>query len=754
MTFIVYEPPDANPGYLGEKKAVFVEAESYSYKKHWYDIGSFSLTVPNTVNGIEKVKKDMILYVIDDYVNDSLVITSVKDDGLRTTLSGYDLKWLLSTRVTLFPQTEIAAGTYGYDVAAGSTGSIIRHYIEYNAGAGASQARVISGLCVGDVSGGIEDDTYMSRLQPLNEVIEALCKNADMGYSIDIISPQNCVYCLVTSVPGVDRTNAQSENAKMIFSDYTFSAESITLQESSDERKNLIWAVNGGTVDKATVTSVDNSTESYELIGFSRRETVTTVNCDPQDVGIFAKKDVNGKNKTEITVQAAVWSDYGTRYNVGDKVTVIKNGKSYDMRVLSAEKVYSGDSRRVQITLGDIPERKIIPRLSIESQKNKQEAVEQRLDKLPGGDQGSTVYCGPSTSFTAREGDALFKTIASGKKYGMIDSLYTYTANNGWVYEAAFNTAGVEIGSNVLFCDYTNNNVTNSQNCMVTGSHNTPSNSSGSLFGGEYIGSNTSGIQRSIIWGSTPIAGIPSPTTENVVDSIIIGQAHTILYSAVSNSLICGQHNFINQMQDGIVGGSYASAISTDRLVIGNGTQTATHNALRLDKDGVLYVHQVIPGGADYAETYEWFDGNPQAEERTGFFVTLLGDRIILADGDSDYILGVVSATPTVCGDTYDSYWHGKFERDVFGRILRDKNGDMIVSEKYDPDREYIPQSKRPEKAAVGTHGKLVVRDDGTCRVNGYCRPSAGGIATASAEKTDYRVIERRDENHIRIVIK
>lgn len=374
---------------------------------------------------------------------------------------------------------------------------------------------------------------------------------------------------------------------------------------------------------------------------------------------------------------------------------------------------------------------------------------------------GSTVYCSSSTSFTAREGDALFKTIASGKKYGMIDSLYTYTANNGWVYEAAFNTAGVEIDSNVLFCDYTNNDVTNSQNCMVTGSHNTPSNSSGSLFGGEYIGSNTSGIQRSIIWGSTPIAGISSPTTENVVDSIIAGAGHTIR-PTVSRSIICGYFNFVYSLQNCIVAGEYANtSIDSEkiRLVIGNGAPRGSaivaSNALLLDKDGNLTISgHLYQQTADYAETYEWLDGNPDSEDRRGLFVTLDGDRITPADSKSDYILGVVSATPTVCGDTYNTEWRGKYVRDIFGAIMHDENGNMIVSEKYDPDRKYIPQSKRPEKAAVGTHGKLVVVDDGTCRVNGYCKPSKGGIATASADKTDYRVIERRDENHIRIVIK
>ena len=252
--------------------------------------------------------------------------------------------------------------------------------------------------------------------------------------------------------------------------------------------------------------------------------------------------------------------------------------------------------------------------------------------------------------------------------------------------------------------------------------------------------------------------------TGGIYCSIVAGELNSV--ACVKDGIICGSGQVVNPEYDydssissvrhGLIMGGYSGICSSSSqlLIIGNGKKT-TNNALTLYDSGDLYIQGTLyQNSADYAETYEWLDGNPQAEKRTGLFVTLDGEKIILADSDSDYILGVVSATPTVCGDTYDSYWHGKFERDVFGQILKDKNGDMIVSEKYDPGREYIPQSKRPEKAAVGTHGKLVVVDDGTCKVNGYCRPTKGGIATASAEKTDYRVIERRDENHVRIVIK
>ena len=54
---------------------------------------------------------------------------------------------------------------------------------------------------------------------------------------------------------------------------------------------------------------------------------------------------------------------------------------------------------------------------------------------------------------------------------------------------------------------------------------------------------------------------------------------------------------------------------------------------------------------------------------------------------------------------------------------------------------EYIQRSNRPEWNAVGMLGVLAVRDDGTCKVNGFCTLADGGIATASDK--GYRVVKR-----------
>jgi hypothetical protein len=47
--------------------------------------------------------------------------------------------------------------------------------------------------------------------------------------------------------------------------------------------------------------------------------------------------------------------------------------------------------------------------------------------------------------------------------------------------------------------------------------------------------------------------------------------------------------------------------------------------------------------------------------------------------------------------------------------------------------------------------GKLVVIDDGTCEVNGYCKPKNG---TATKSDTGYRVLARLDETHIKVLMK
>ena len=70
----------------------------------------------------------------------------------------------------------------------------------------------------------------------------------------------------------------------------------------------------------------------------------------------------------------------------------------------------------------------------------------------------------------------------------------------------------------------------------------------------------------------------------------------------------------------------------------------------------------------------------------------------------------------------------------------------------YDPNVHYIQRSERAEWDAIGMLGVLAVRDDGSCKVNGFCTLAEGGIATAS--ENGYRVIKRVNDHIVKVIFR
>ena len=248
--------------------------------------------------------------------------------------------------------------------------------------------------------------------------------------------------------------------------------------------------------------------------------------------------------------------------------------------------------------------------------------------------------------------------------------------------------------------------------------------------------------------------------------------------------------------------GNNGGGTGGDAFIIGNGNYSIVQedgtsdyanptltqsNAFRVAYNGSVYGGAAYnSSGADYAEYFEWQDGNPDGEDRRGLFVTLDGEKIRLATSEDNYILGVVSATPCVQGDNYSDDWQGKYLTDTFGakltrtvhhdavykdvettdaetgettikrELVQDEydTEEWILNPDYDSTKEYVSREHRPEWAPVGFMGKLVVVDDGTCKVNGYVAVSENGRATSSDIPNNCRVIKRIDDTHIYVVLK
>lgn len=199
-------------------------------------------------------------------------------------------------------------------------------------------------------------------------------------------------------------------------------------------------------------------------------------------------------------------------------------------------------------------------------------------------------------------------------------------------------------------------------------------------------------------------------------------------------------------------------------------------NALGVTWDGYLDLNKSVrTAGADYAEFFEWEDGNPGKEDRVGYVVAINGNKIHKAKED-DKVLGIISATTSIIGDSHSFVWKNKYITDEFGRIQYDVVEEFEetinpetqeieqhsvgfasyprVNPEWNKDKEYLPRDQRPEWAAVGLMGKIFTRDDGTCQIGSYAKVGNNGILTHSEEETTMYVMERSSDNVVLIMLK
>lgn len=126
-----------------------------------------------------------------------------------------------------------------------------------------------------------------------------------------------------------------------------------------------------------------------------------------------------------------------------------------------------------------------------------------------------------------------------------------------------------------------------------------------------------------------------------------------------------------------------------------------------------------------YAEVFMWSDGNPDGEDRVGYFVGADLERsaamVKKATSTSD-IRGVSMAAPGFASNAPG----GRF----------DENSSLL-----------------PQYCYVGLMGFAPIIDNGTCTVNGRCKSAADGTAIPDNSGAGYLVVERLDDNRVLIML-
>jgi len=349
MICTVYRPLSADyPTFAAAKITDIFKVTSYDYTERNYEVGNFTLVIPANEPSVELIGKEQLLFTDD---GDYLYITDTKETEESLTITGYDLKYILASRISLFPTAEQEAGTYGYYVVAGTTEYCIKDIIQYNITAAADTNRRIYGFVIADNAGrGLTSDSYMTRLEPLDEVIGTLCKNAGIGYTVTPNFTNNTIVFDV-AIP-TNRTDSQTDVNKIVFAKQFNNIQTVSRELGVSAEKNALYAVQGKDTGSALVQLVNRNDTTADY-GLYRRETSVSVSCDVGEIRAYALKEAEDKIETDsFEVEAFAVDTYKKEWFVGDIVTFKYKNLFLDTNIIAVQYSATGNSTTLKLTTG------------------------------------------------------------------------------------------------------------------------------------------------------------------------------------------------------------------------------------------------------------------------------------------------------------------------------------------------------------------------------------------------------------------
>jgi len=225
-----------------------------------------------------------------------------------------------------------------------------------------------------------------------------------------------------------------------------------------------------------------------------------------------------------------------------------------------------------------------------------------------------------------------------------------------------------------------------------------------------YMAANTG---AAYLWGK---ANSPIVMATNNTEAIRIAEAGTV---GIGTTSAVGGANGTPGLQMVRASGSFSGAalqIQAEREATANYgladfySGTSADRQFNLKGDGNAYADgSWSGGGADYAEYFEWADGNSSNQDRVGYSVSLVNNKIKIAES-GETVIGVISGNPAVVGDNSWNSWKDKYQKDDYGRYILDSDGYRTPNSDYDDSLTYIPREERKEWDVVGLMGKLRIK--------------------------------------------
>jgi len=157
---------------------------------------------------------------------------------------------------------------------------------------------------------------------------------------------------------------------------------------------------------------------------------------------------------------------------------------------------------------------------------------------------------------------------------------------------------------------------------------------------------------------------------------------HGGIYNYINNSSFCFEFGTFLTASNKKYQLLFGSGAYLTRLTSPNNYEATFGRAgsrkirLRFDNSPNAYLATAGGGswqtsGADYAEYFEWIDGNSNSEERVGYFVEIKDGKIQKAT--TTETIGIVSTTSAFIGDSSQDYWSEIYLKDEWGKSILEK---------------------------------------------------------------------------------
>ena len=366
--FLSAEKPKFSQNLVG----IVSDVESFKYTRRAYDIGSFEMTIPTHADEAGCIQPDRMLivgeklgqtYIASDPTKrivrgTFLYVTDIEKKDDKIAITGYDLKYLFALRVTLFPKEEQDKGTYGYYVTSGTTFSCISDIVNYNIVNATDSDRQIYGMFgitmpVNQINAdppltGIQNDRYMTRLEPVSTAIFNLLKNCKTHfYDMRLIIDDNA--------EDSDNYNPHMESSEdkpvIIIDESRYNIKSYTRKDGTSAYKNAIYAV-VGSGDAVTVKCVKRPDDTAS--GVKRKEVVLDVDTDSvAEIDRYALKAAEEYVVSDDFEIEPLFMDDEAEPELAQKVSIRIDGVEYETVITEITDEYANGKHTQSYVCGD-----------------------------------------------------------------------------------------------------------------------------------------------------------------------------------------------------------------------------------------------------------------------------------------------------------------------------------------------------------------------------------------------------------------